>query len=69
MGDKELALRPSCKECGESFELRTRPTPEQEWQGVWYDHPVGDHKSSSSVLIPSPQLRVLLAEQEEARRG
>lgn len=58
---KEIELRPSCEICGVFFELRTgRSTAEQDWCGVWYDHPnagLNCGGSRASFLYPSAALR------------
>lgn len=56
----EIETLPKCTSCGTTLELRTgRMTPEQEWCGVWYDHPAIGLRCSAqmSVLYPSKALR------------
>ena len=42
-----------------------RQTAEQRWCGTWYDCTA--HCCWTSVLLPSPELRAQLAEQERAQ--
>lgn len=57
----ELAERPKCNRCGQYLDLRTVTTPEQDWCGVWYDHPPvpAGHSTfghTHSTLYPSREL-------------
>ncbi|WP_367139289.1 hypothetical protein [Saccharothrix sp. HUAS TT1] len=67
-------LPPWCRTCGARLELRDPPgghTPEQQWCGIWYDHPplpglpagqlVGH---TGTALVMSAELQVHLEELE-----
>lgn len=55
-----------CDKCGVNLVPREVTTPEQEWCGAWWDHPIpeGGRESlighTGSALFPSPELRAAL---------
>lgn len=68
--DQEEDQKPRCHACGAAMELRNPPggwTPEQQFCGTWYDHPVTADPSlighASTVLHPSEELIQQIREQ------
>lgn len=56
---------PPAPEChGQPMILRTPTTPEQEWEGDWWD--CADPDCTSADLRPSPELAAFLDEQRAA---
>lgn len=54
---------PECH--GQPMTLRIPLTPEQEWEGDWWD--CADPACTGSRLLPSPELAAFLAEQAQQR--
>lgn len=57
-------------QCGADMELRTPSTPEQEFCGTWYDHPILSARSSvghsATILRPSNALLDQIGGQPDA---